>query len=75
MKSWEVRLFSYLREQHGERVRVDSEGTAGALMEALAREGIGGEYCRLAVNLRFVEADELLREGDEIALIPPVSGG
>ncbi|WP_019502540.1 molybdopterin converting factor subunit 1 [Pseudanabaena sp. PCC 6802] len=30
---------------------------------------------RYAVNLDFVEPDMLLSNGDEVALIPPVSGG
>lgn len=30
---------------------------------------------RLAVNFDFVSEDYLLKNGDEIALIPPVSGG
>jgi sulfur-carrier protein len=30
---------------------------------------------RLGVNLDFVEADRLLQDGDELVLIPPVSGG
>lgn len=30
---------------------------------------------RFGVNLQFVEPDTLLQKGDEVALIPPVSGG
>ena len=30
---------------------------------------------RYAVNLEFVQPDALLQDGDEVALIPPVSGG
>ena len=30
---------------------------------------------RFGVNLQFVEAGTLLRDGDEIVFIPPVSGG
>jgi sulfur-carrier protein len=30
---------------------------------------------RYAVNLDFVEPDTILNDGDEVALIPPVSGG
>lgn len=30
---------------------------------------------RFAVNLCFVEPSTLLQDGDEVALIPPVSGG
>lgn len=30
---------------------------------------------RFGVNLQFVEPDILLKDGDEVVLIPPVSGG
>ncbi|MDJ1179300.1 MoaD/ThiS family protein [Roseofilum sp. BLCC_M91] len=30
---------------------------------------------RFGVNLQFVEADRILQSGDEVVLIPPVSGG
>ncbi len=30
---------------------------------------------RFGINLQFVEADTLLNDGDEVVLIPPVSGG
>jgi len=30
---------------------------------------------RLAVNCEYTSLDQILREGDEVALIPPVSGG
>lgn len=30
---------------------------------------------RFGVNYQFVEGDTLLQEGDELVLIPPVSGG
>jgi molybdopterin converting factor subunit 1 len=30
---------------------------------------------RLAVNDEYVDADRRLQEGDEVAVIPPVSGG
>jgi molybdopterin synthase catalytic subunit len=33
------------------------------------------ERCRAAVNLSYEDADTVLRNGDELALIPPVSGG
>lgn len=33
------------------------------------------ELTRFGVNLQFVEADMPLSEGDELVLIPPVSGG
>lgn len=30
---------------------------------------------RFGINLTFVEPDTLLKDGDEVVLIPPVSGG
>ena len=30
---------------------------------------------RVAVNCEYVELDTVMRDGDEVALIPPVSGG
>jgi sulfur-carrier protein len=30
---------------------------------------------RFGVNLKFVEANTILQDGDEVVLIPPVSGG
>lgn len=33
------------------------------------------EITRFGVNLQFVEANTVVQNGDEIVLIPPVSGG
>lgn len=33
------------------------------------------DLTRFGINLQFVEPDTLLRDGDEVVLIPPVSGG
>ena len=33
------------------------------------------ELTRFGVNFNFVEPDTLLQDGDEVVLIPPVSGG
>jgi molybdopterin synthase sulfur carrier subunit len=33
------------------------------------------EVTRFGVNYQFVEGDTLLQDGDELVLIPPVSGG
>jgi MoaE-MoaD fusion protein len=70
-----VRLFAGLRERAG-RGRVEIDGVAlvadvwGAL--ALGDEPAGMLY---AVNREYAEPTQELRDGDEVALIPPVSGG
>ncbi|MBD2071288.1 MoaD/ThiS family protein [Leptolyngbya sp. FACHB-671] len=33
------------------------------------------DLTRFGINLQFVEADAVLHAGDEVVLIPPVSGG
>ncbi len=38
-------------------------------------EKLGGIPIRLAVNQSYVKDDFILHDSDEIALIPPVSGG
>lgn len=33
------------------------------------------DLTRFGINLQFVEPDAILNDGDEVVLIPPVSGG
>ena len=75
MQTWEIRLFAYLRERFGEKVFVQAGASAGEVLDALTAKGVGGNYCRLAVNKSFAARDLALKPEDELALIPPVSGG
>ena len=76
-----VRLFAGLRERAGaERIEVDVPDAArvGDLLEALAGTPVGAlkpGQCVVAVNREYARADVPLRPDDEVALIPPVSGG
>jgi sulfur-carrier protein len=45
------------------------------LIEQKPQLGKWQEVTRFGVNLNFVEADTILQDGDEVVLIPPVSGG
>jgi molybdopterin synthase catalytic subunit len=72
-----VRLFAALRERAGTGRReldLPDGSTAGDVFAAL---GIGAEPPGLAyaVNQEYAERTAPLADGDEIALIPPVSGG
>lgn len=72
-----VRLFAVLRERAGSS-SVPLELPEGATVaDALAalEDVRGGVECVLAVNREYAPADQVLRAGDEVALIPPVSGG
>jgi molybdopterin synthase sulfur carrier subunit len=77
-----LRFFASLRERAG-HAEADRElpgpTSVGALWEVLQRE-----HARLAdfkgrvafaVNREYVDSDHLVQENDEIAFIPPVSGG
>jgi molybdopterin converting factor subunit 1 len=77
-----VRLFAGLRDIAGaaELRRDIAEGaTIGAVWRQLAGEYPGlGRYDRSissAVNADYARMDRVLREGDEVAFLPPVSGG
>jgi len=70
-----VRLFAGLRERAGVgRLELDDVERAG---DVWARLDLGDEPGGLlyAVNREYVERSHELRDGDEVALIPPVSGG
>lgn len=77
-----VMLFSVLREAIGQRaveLTLDPPATGADLLEAMAREYPAfrqhRDAVRLAVNASYVHDDVTLSEGDEVALITPVSGG
>jgi molybdopterin synthase catalytic subunit len=72
-----VKLFAALREQRGAR-EVELELREGARVDDVwPALGHGDEPAGLvyAVNRAYAERDARLSEGDEVALIPPVSGG
>lgn len=72
-----VRLFAQLRERAGAR-ELELELPEGAVVaDALgALEDLAaGLPVVLAVNREYAPQDRELRAGDELALIPPVSGG
>lgn len=77
-----VLLFAQLEDRVGvseARLSLPAGSTGADLREALDR-GTPGlrpllEVSRLAVGQEYVSWDHPLRESDEIAVIPPVSGG
>ncbi len=69
-----VRLFAGLRERAGWSERELDAATLADVWPAL---GLGDEPPGLlyAVNKQYAPRDTVLADGDEVALIPPVSGG
>jgi MoaE-MoaD fusion protein len=72
-----VRLFAILRERAGsDRLELDlPEGASVADALAEVDDLAGGLRLVMAVNREYAAADHRLEPGDELALIPPVSGG
>lgn len=77
-----VRLFAALAETAGTRT-LTLDLPAGARADTVRRavqerfpqaQGLC-ERSAVAINAEYVAADRLLYDGDEVALIPPVSGG
>src|SRR5512145_318920 len=76
-----VLYFAVARDRAGastERLE-PAPATVGALRERLSslRPGLAAilPRCRVAVDQEFAEDDAPLREGAEVAILPPVSGG
>ncbi len=76
-----VRLFAGLREQAGvDRIAVElPEGASVAdVLTAMGETAVGRlspRQCVVAVNREYADLSERVHEADEIALVPPVSGG
>lgn len=72
-----IRLFASLRETAGwsERLRpLQPDDTPRRLWLDLGLPGDLSQI-RVAVNQQFAEADTRLQPGDELAFLPPISGG
>src|SRR5215208_1341211 len=70
-----VRLFAGLRERAG-RDRVEVELPDGAVVaDLLAAMDVAPRSCVVAVNREYADERAPVAPGDEVALVPPVSGG
>ena len=81
-----ILYFAWLRQKVGlgeEEVSLPPEvGTVGELVEWLAGRGPGyadaladRAALRIAVNQEYAKESDPVRNGDEVALFPPVTGG
>ena len=70
-----VRLFAGLRERAGSD-RVEVELPEGAVVsDLLAAMDVAPRSCVVAINREYADERAVVRAGDEVALVPPVSGG
>lgn len=77
-----VLFFASIADLAGARqvsVEPDGDMTVGSLRRKLERDRprLAGKLakCAAAVNQDVVGADRILKDGDEVAFLPPVSGG
>jgi len=80
-----VRLFAALRDAVGcdsfeipMPGRLDVGDVIGAIRARYgdaAHAAITAENVRVAINREFVDGPRFLRDGDEIAFMPPITGG
>ena len=74
-----VLYFGMLKEIFGESAVMDLAGDADvAALVAAHREraaGFAWGSIAVAVNQEYARVSDVLNEGDEVALLPPVSGG
>jgi sulfur-carrier protein len=76
----QVRLFASLREATGWSEQLVTPATTARTPLALWQQlGLGPDEppagVRVAINQRFASWDAPLTDGDELAFLPPISGG
>jgi molybdopterin synthase catalytic subunit len=78
----EVKFFASYKEALGREeldLELDDNSTVSDLIEHLRKDHpkLGNllETLVVSVNLEYAHYDTVLKEGDEVALLPPVSGG
>ena len=74
-----VLFFAHLRDAVGEEfLKLDASGKTIAQLKAELASNYDLpklDTVMTAVNEEFAQDDEVIQDGDEIAFIPPVSGG
>lgn len=80
MNTYQIHYFGLFRERRGldDETVTHNANTARELYESLAAEHSFGMPChdlRAAVNDEMVSWDHALKDGDDVAFLPPMSGG
>ena len=81
MISVTVYLFGHYKDVHPDPFAVqapDGVSASGLAMQLVSNEPkLSGmeRICRVAVNEEYADNSRILQDGDEIAFIPPMSGG
>ena len=76
--SIQVKFFASLRETIG---KADTElaTSGGCTVQDVWQQTTGDQQIAdnvlIAVNMEYVESDHVVKDGDEVAFFPPVTGG
>ena len=72
-----VKYFASLREQFGkaEELLTLSEATPIADVWKNVSGTADSNNILMAINMEYVKSDAIVKEGDEVAFFPPVTGG
>jgi molybdopterin converting factor subunit 1 len=75
-----VLYFGVLKDLMGQRSVVMEVAEGASVGELLALHRVDGragvwDSIAVAVNQEYARSEDLLKDGDEVALLPPVSGG
>ena len=73
-----VRYFASLREQLGrdeDRLEHRESDTAAGIWSRAVPEREMPERVLIAINQEYADCDQPVRDGDEVAFFPPVTGG
>jgi len=72
-----VKYFASLREQQGkseEILDLNEETSIAKVWESVTGSN-EAENVLMAINMEYVKPDAIVKDGDEVAFFPPVTGG
>jgi len=80
VKTYHIQYFGLLADHRGlarETIRHEAETPAALYQDLLGKHplGLSQNDLRAAVNDEFVSWDHALKDNDQIAFLPPMSGG
>lgn len=73
-----VRYFANMRDRMGraeEKVDVAGGLTVAELWRQVSQGQPMPPNILIAVNMEYTDADQIIKDGDEVAFFPPVTGG
>ena len=76
--SIQVKFFASLRErlkQQDTTIDARSNQTVRDVWQTVVGEAAMPANILIAVNMEYVDAGQLVKDGDEVAFFPPVTGG